>query len=83
MKVEERRISVNELVEGLEKGYVKEAFGVGTAATIAHIELIGHQEKDYVLPPVEKREFANRVYRELEGIKRGTHPDNFGWVVKM
>ena len=83
MNVEERKISVKELVANLEKGKVTEAFGVGTAATIAQIELIGYEGKNYTLPPVEKREFANKVYRELEGLKRGTQPDPFGWIVKM
>lgn len=83
MKVEERKLSVAELVEGLKSGNVKEAFGAGTAATIAHIELIGHEGKNYVLPPIEKREFANKVFAELEGIKRGTRPDTFGWIHKI
>lgn len=83
MKVEERKISVRELVDGLQKGKVKEAFGAGTAATIAHIELIGYEDKDYYLPPVAERKFSNRVFEELDGIKRGTKPDPFGWIVKM
>jgi branched-chain amino acid aminotransferase len=83
MKVEERRLSVRELVDGLKEGKVKEAFGVGTAATIAHIELIGYEGQDYPLPPVEKREFANKVLLELEGIKRGKKPDPFGWIYKV
>jgi branched-chain amino acid aminotransferase len=83
MKVEERRISVDELIAGLEKGIVTEAFGAGTAATIAHIELIGHEGKDYHLPPIEKREFSNRVYKELDAIKSGVQPDPFGWITKM
>jgi len=83
MKVEERRISVNELIEGFQKGKVKEAFGAGTAATIAHIELIGFEDKDYYLPPIADRKFSNRVFEELEGMKRGTKPDPFGWIVKM
>lgn len=83
MKVEERKISVSELVDGLKKGKVKEAFGAGTAATIAHIELIGHEDMDYYLPPIAERKFANNVFAELEGIKRGTKPDPFGWMVKM
>jgi branched-chain amino acid aminotransferase len=83
MKVEERKISVKEVIAALESGRLKEAFGAGTAATIAHIELIGYQEKDYYLPPVSERKFANRVFEELEGIKRGTRPDPFGWIVKM
>jgi branched-chain amino acid aminotransferase len=83
MKVEERKISVKELVDGLAAGKIKEAFGAGTAATIAHIELIGHEGVDYKLPPVEQRVFANKVFRELEAIKRGTRQDPFGWIVKM
>jgi len=83
MKVEERKLSVSELVEGLKLGRVKEAFGAGTAATIAHIELIGHEGKDYVLPPIVQREFSNRVFQELEGIKRGTHTDPFGWMMRV
>ncbi len=83
MKVEERRISVEELVEGLKKGTVTEAFGAGTAATIAPIELIGHEGNDYVLPAIEKRTFSNRVYKELDAMKRGFAPDPFGWIVKM
>ncbi len=83
MKVEERKISVTELVKALEQGRVQEAFGAGTAATIAPIELIGHEGKDYALPPVADRKFSNRVYNELDLIKRGHTADPFNWVVKI
>ncbi len=83
MKTEERKVSVKEIIDGIESGRVTEAFGAGTAATIAPIELIGYNGRDYYLTPVEKREFSNKVLTELEGIKRGLKPDPFGWVVKM
>lgn len=83
MNVEERRVSVKEIIEGLQSGRLTEAFGAGTAATIAHIELIGYNDKDNYLPPVNERKFSNKVLAELEGIKRGLKPDPFGWVVKM
>jgi len=83
MQVEERRISVKELVEALQQGRVQEAFGAGTAATIAHIELIGYEGKNYALPPVEKRLFANKVLTELENIKRGKSADPFGWIYRI
>ncbi|MEX2235533.1 MAG: branched-chain amino acid aminotransferase [Cyclobacteriaceae bacterium] len=83
LPVEERKISVKEIVESLEKGAVTEAFGVGTAATIAHIELIGYEGTNYLLPTSEKREFSNKIHEELDGIKHGTRPDPFGWIVKM
>jgi branched-chain amino acid aminotransferase len=83
MKVEERKISVKELIEALKRGAVTEAFGAGTAATIAHIEVIAHEGIDYKLPDVSDRVFAHKVYRELDLIKRGVAPDPFGWIVKM
>ena len=54
IKVEERKISAKELVEGLKKGSVKEAFGTGTAATIAPIASIGYEGIDYPIPPVRQ-----------------------------
>jgi branched-chain amino acid aminotransferase len=82
-KVEERKISVKEVVEAIEKGNLKEAFGTGTAATIAHIALINHQEIDYTLPPLEDRTFSNRVLEELDNIKTGRSEDKWDWVYKV
>lgn len=83
IKVEERKISVREVIDTLQSGDMTEAFGVGTAATIAHIEAIGFEGKDYPLPPVEDRVVGRRFYDELEGIKRGTKPDPFNWMMKI
>jgi branched-chain amino acid aminotransferase len=83
MKVEERKISVSEVVQALEKGVIREAFGVGTAATIAHIETIGFSGKNFVLPDAATRKFSNRVLDELDKIKRGLNPDPFGWMMKL
>lgn len=83
MKVQERKIPVSEVVAALQSGRVKEAFGVGTAVTIAHIELIGHDGEDYYLPPVEKRPFANKVLAEMDKLKRGLSPDTFGWIHRI
>jgi branched-chain amino acid aminotransferase len=83
LAVEERRISVKELVAALAQGRVQEAFGAGTAATIAHIELIGHEGRNYELPAIETRQFANKVLTELESIKRGKSPDPFGWIYRI
>lgn len=80
MRVEERKISVDEIIDGLNSGRVKEAFGAGTAATIAHIATIGHDGIDYDLPPVESRLFSNKVLRELNAIKYGLKNDVLGWI---
>ena len=83
IKVEERKISVDEIVRGLKAGKVKEAFGVGTAATIANIVTIGYAGDNYDLPPIEQRAFANRIMDELNGIKYGIIEDRHGWIYKL
>jgi len=83
IRVEERPVRVKEIVEALEHGKVQEAFGVGTAATIARIESIGYEGINYSLPTVHDQQLAQKIYDELDGIKHGTRPDPFGWVVAM
>ncbi len=79
MKVEEKKIEVSELVKALKEGRVQEAFGTGTAATIAHIASIGFENERYELPSVETRKFSIKILESLEGIKRGTKEDKFNW----
>lgn len=83
MKVEERKVSVEEIMNAIRSGSLKEAFGAGTAATVAHISAIGHEGTDYDLPPIEERKFSNKVLRTLEDLKHGRIEDTFGWIVKV
>lgn len=83
MKVQERKISIDEVLDSHKRGTLEEAFGTGTAATIAHISQIGFEGKDYVLPPVEGRIFSNRVANELENIRRGKIKDQHDWMYKV
>lgn len=83
MKVEERQVSVKEIIEGAKNGRLTEVFGAGTAATIAHILKIGYRGDLYELPAVAEREFSNKVYNYLTAIKKGTEPDPDGWIYKV
>lgn len=78
-KTEQRKVSVEELLKGIENGEVSEAFAAGTAATITHISKIGFEGKDYELPPVEGREFSNKVLHYLNDLRYGKIEDPFGW----
>ena len=81
--VEERKIAVDEVVEALKAGKVEEAFGTGTAATIAQIAEIAHEGIDYQLPPVEGRTLSNKILSALDDIKLGKIEDKFGWIYKV
>lgn len=81
--LEERFLTVSELQNTLENGTLKEAFGTGTAATIAHISKINVGGKDYFLPEKDQDAFSNQVQKELDGIKYGSIVDTRGWIVKI
>lgn len=82
MPVEERFLSVSELEDALKAGSLAEAFGTGTAATVAHIRLIHVNGIDYELPAKTENAFSNRVLRKLDAIKYGKEADNYNWVFR-
>jgi branched-chain amino acid aminotransferase len=82
-KVEERKISVEEVVNAIRANKLQDAFGIGTAATIAHIAKIGFRDELFELPPVESRKVSNEIKDMLNEIKQGKIPDPFGWCLKI
>lgn len=81
--VQERPVSMEEIAEAHAKGLLKDAFGVGTAATVALIELIGYQGRDLQLPPVAERTLSRAISEKLTAIRYGLAPDPYGWTVKV
>ena len=82
-KVEERKISVDEIVEALKNKTLQDGFGTGTAAVVAHFALIGHEGVDYELPAIETRTFSNKVKQALLDIRLGKAADEHNWVYKL
>lgn len=81
--VEERPISIDEIGEAYRQGKLKEAFGAGTAASIAAISELTFHEKHITLPPVEEWEIANWLKRELSDIRYGRKEDTHGWIFRV
>lgn len=79
---EERKVEVEEVVEGLRNGRVEAAFGAGTAATIAPIEVIGHKGEDLRLPPMTAGNVVERIGAVLHAIRCGRAEDKWDWVVR-
>jgi branched-chain amino acid aminotransferase len=80
VKVEERPISIDEIVEAHRTGELKEMFGVGTAAVISHVSELMYEGKQMVLPPVESRKYSPAMKRYFEDLKGGRVPDNHNWL---
>lgn len=83
MNIEERRISVDEVLAAIKNNSLEEAFGVGTAATIAPFSNIGIGENDYELSDFNSWKFSNKAKDYLDQVKRGTQEDEFNWTIKF
>lgn len=79
LKVEQRKVEVNELIDGIKAGTVSEAFAAGTAVTISPISEIGYEGEVYTLPNPETREFSNKALNFLNDLRYGRIQDEFGW----
>ena len=82
LKVEERPLNIDEVIEAHKAGTLKEVFGTGTAATISLIKELRY--KDYVMEfDVDKWEVAPKVKKMLNDIRYGKTADNNGWMMKL
>ena len=81
--VEERRISIDEVVEAYHNGTLEEAFGTGTAAVISPVGELKWQDEKIVINNGEIGEISQMLYDTLTGIQNGTLEDAFGWTIKL
>jgi branched-chain amino acid aminotransferase len=81
--IEERPVTVEEVINAAKNGTLQEAFGAGTAATIAPIAIIGYRDEKIELPALETREMSLKIKAQLDGIKAGTIADTQHWVQKV
>ncbi|MDR0841716.1 MAG: branched-chain amino acid aminotransferase [Christensenellaceae bacterium] len=78
--VEERLLSVEELLTAMRAGTLEEAFGCGTAAVVSpvgelHYGDISVRVNDFKIGPI-----TQRLYDSITGIQYGSIPDTHGWL---
>ena len=83
MEVQERKIEVKEVSDALKDGSLTEAFGAGTAATIAPISNISIYGENFLIPESKDYHFHTKVLKYLSEYKIGMHPDKFNWLIKV
>ena len=79
LTVEERDLSIDEIVSAHKEGTLKEVFGTGTAVTISMIKELRYQ--DYVMKfDVDSWKVAPEVKNNMDAIKDGSAEDRFNWM---
>jgi branched-chain amino acid aminotransferase len=79
IEVEERKVTIAEVIEGAKNGKLTEAFAVGTAATVTQIGEIGYEGELYKLSDVSTRIVSTTIAKDLNDIRNGVVADRFGW----
>ena len=80
--VEERDISIDEIIAAHKNGTLTEMFGTGTAAVVNPVNRFGYKDKDYTLDDT-KFVIAQQLKATLEGIQKCTQEDKFGWILEV
>ncbi|WP_457559211.1 branched-chain amino acid aminotransferase [Candidatus Harpocratesius sp.] len=78
--ITERRISVEEIIDAVKNGTLKEAFGMGTAAVIAPVGAIFYKGTEYLINNFEVGKISRLLFDEITGIQIGEKEDSFGWI---
>ena len=81
-KVEEKELSIDDIIDAHKAGLLYEAFGTGTAATISLIKELRY--KDYVMKfDVDQWQTAPKLAKRLNDIRYGLAEDVHGWMYKV
>lgn len=83
LEVEERQVSVKEVIQAHQNGQLTEAFGIGTAATISPIKCIGYKEQDYDLAPLTEQSFGMKAKKYLTDLCKGRVEDQHNWITTI
>ncbi|MGZ8523682.1 MAG: branched-chain amino acid aminotransferase [Chitinophagaceae bacterium] len=82
IKVEERKINIEEVVCGYKEGKISEVFGTGTAAVIAPIKELNY--KGYIMDfDVNNYRVSETVKKWLTDIREGKIEDKYNWMWKV
>ena len=81
--VEIRDIEIEEIANAYSTGTLTEAFGAGTAATVAPIQTITYNNNRMILQDVSENKYSKLFFDELEGIKHKSLEDPFNWTYTL
>jgi branched-chain amino acid aminotransferase len=78
--VEERALSMDEIVAAYHAGTLQEVFGCGTAAVVSHVSEVTHGDLKMVLPSIESRKVGIWLKKQIDKMRTGEIADKYGWV---
>ena len=82
-EIEERALSVDEVMEGARSGRLEEAFGTGTAVVISPVGSFCYKDECVQLGDGSPGKLTMKLYNSLTGIQYGRQPDTHNWITLL
>ncbi|MBU0481011.1 MAG: branched-chain amino acid aminotransferase [Proteobacteria bacterium] len=83
IKVTERAVAIDEVIDALADGSLQEIFASGTAAVISPVGALHYRGREYPINDEKTGPLAQRFFDEIQAIQFGDRPDPFGWRVRL
>ncbi|MEY4995115.1 MAG: hypothetical protein RLZ65_964 [Actinomycetota bacterium] len=83
IKVEQRKVSLSEVRQGVNSGEIVEVFACGTAAVVTPVGVLKSEHEEIVIGGNEPGELTVSIRQELTGIQYGRVADRHNWLVKL
>jgi branched-chain amino acid aminotransferase len=80
LRVSERPIAIDEVIEAAKAGTLAEMWGTGTAAVVSPVGELGYRGERVVINGGETGPLTQRFYDAITAIQYGTAPDPHGWT---
>jgi branched-chain amino acid aminotransferase len=82
-KVEEREVTLDEVIAAHKSGDLKEVFGTGTAASVSPVGVLGLDDQVLTIGDGKPGEVASMLFKRVTDIQYGRAADEFGWTVEV
>ena len=83
LKVNERPITIDELIESVDNGKLRESFSTGTAAVISPLGELFYKGKTITINNGQVGSISRKFFDELQNIQFGRQEDPHGWTFRI
>ena len=83
VKVEERPVTIHEVIAASQDGSLKESFATGTAAVISPVGELFYNDTVYAINNGKTGPLAAKFFEKLQAIQYGHSDDLYNWTVKV
>ena len=83
LRVSERAITIDEVIEAAHRGTLQEVWATGTAAVISPVGELAYKDERIPINGGRTGPIAQRLYDTIVSIQYATAPDPHGWTVEV